>query len=416
MLEHLDRRIKDADPLVVDAALAVGLAVLACLSIWLFTLLAPDFAGRPFPRGDVRPFRPERAVRLAARMRPDMRDYVLAAACFLPLALRRRLPWVAFGLTGTAAVAYGLQPAPPTFTFLGPMIALFTLAATAPRRMTGLVALLVGGVVIAVPIIPFSANLIWARDLVTAFALLAASALFGEAERSRRAYVAEVEQRAREAERTREEEALRRVGEERIHIAREVHDTVAHSLTIVAVQAAAAEALLDEDPARARDSIGHVRQTAKDALADLRSVLAVLRAAESEVPLAPTANLSELDELIASARRAGLEVDVATTGDLSAVPAPVAVSVYRVVQESLTNVVRHAHATHVSVNATAGPRQLVLEIRDNGNGPDPTCKEGHGIRGMRERVAALGGQLHTGPGSLGGFTVRAEIPLTGEAS
>ncbi len=414
MLHTIEKRIREADPVVIDTAIAVALAAMTCLSIWLFSEMAPDFLGSPHGAGDGPPFKPERAF-WEPRLAPGARDYLLAIACFLPLAVRRRFPWAAFVLTGIAAIAYGSQPAPPTFTFLGPMIALFTLAANAKRRLTGLLALVVTGVVISPAIITLSANFAGVRDVVTAFVLLAASAILGEAERSRRAYVAEVEQRALDAERTREEEALRRVDEERLRIAREVHDTVAHSLSIVTVQAAAAEALLDEDPERARESIRHIRRTGKNALADLRSVLTILRTSDGQAPLAPTAGLDDVAELAETARQAGLTVNLTTAGDFSAVPASAAVSAYRVVQESLTNVVRHAGASTVDMAVKVDASRVTVSVTDDGAGPSGG-ETGLGIKGMRERVEALGGHFEAGPSSEGGFRVHAVIPLSGGAS
>jgi signal transduction histidine kinase len=394
-------RVARADPLVVDIALAVLLALVACGQIALFTHLRSR--GVPVPPGGHGEFIPRE---------PTLLLYALAAGSFLPLALRRTVPWLAFALTGFAALAYQLMPRmEPAITVLGPMIALYSVAAYAHRRRVGLIALLAFGLVAAVPAFAFSSDVRWTAQVVGTFVLLAAAALLGEAERNRREYVAEVERRAVEAERTREEEALRRVDEERIRIAREVHDIVAHGLSIVTVQAGAASALLDRDPERARESIEHVRATGKQALSELRSMLDVLRTGEGAAPLPPAEDLTQLDRLIAPVRDAGIAVDLVTNGALDAVPAYATVSAYRIIQEALTNVVRHAGASHVLVAVEVGDTGLAVVIEDDGSAA-PDLVDGHGIRGMRERVEALSGRFEAGARSGGGFRVAATLPLT----
>ena len=258
----------------------------------------------------------------------------------------------------------------------------------------------------------------WMAQAVGTFALIAAAMLLGEAARNRRAYIAEVEQRAFDAERTREEEARRRVDEERIRIAREVHDIVAHSLSIVTVQASAAATLLDTDPERARESIDHIRATSKQALGELRSVLDVLRTGEGDAPLAPAADITEVERLLRPMRDTGLAVDLNVHGDLTSVPAFVSVSAYRIVQEALTNTVRHAQATCVRVALSVVAGRLEIEVLDDGSRANdlPAEPAGHGLRGMRERIEALGGTVVAGPATSGGFRVYATIPLSRSAS
>jgi signal transduction histidine kinase len=278
--------------------------------------------------------------------------------------------------------------------------------------------LLVTGVIAAVPVLAFSSSVRWVTDVVGSFIVLAAATLLGEAERNRREYIASVEQRATDAEQNRETEALRRVDEERIRIARDVHDIVAHSLSIVTVQAGAAAALLDaNDPSRARESIENVRSTGKQALTELRSMLDVLRTGESDAPLEPTADISNLDALVTTVRDAGIAVAVDIAGDLETVPAFAAVSAYRIVQEALTNVVRHSGATAATVGVAVTPEKLTLAVTDNGSGSevDSASTPGHGIRGMRERVEALGGSF-SAQSEQDGFVVCVAIPLTRSCS
>ncbi|MBU4556303.1 MAG: sensor histidine kinase [Actinobacteria bacterium] len=405
--QDIKARLAALDPLWVDIAGAIALAVLVCLQIYGFTHLRQPPPGMEEAARLIRQ-RPERSAGLLA--------YVLAASAFLPLAFRRSVPWLALSLSAVAALAYQLLPMPPAFVTLGPMIALYTLATHSSKRRTGLVALLVAGIVLAVPVSAFSGDVRWVADSVSTFVLLAAAALLGEAERNRRQYIAQVEQRAADAERTREEEALRRVDEERIRIAREVHDIVAHSLSIVTVQAGAASALMQNDPARASESIDHVRNTAKSALAELRSMLDVLRTGDGEAPLTPTADLTRIETLLSPVREAGLEVELQTAGDLASVPAYASVSAYRIVQEALTNVVRHAKATSAQLSIEVLPDSLHIHIEDNGTFRSDLLTGGHGLEGMRERVEALSGTFELGTGTQGGLAVDTTIPLKRSAS
>ena len=406
-ITDIKQRLTSLDPRLLDIALAVGLTLLACLQIRLFEALRD--AAAPLPRG---PF----VVRELPH-RSGLLAYAVAAGVFLPLAFRRVAPWVALALSTGFAAAYAIHPLPPTFTVLGPMIAMYSLASFSTKRHTGFVALVVAGLIAAVPLIAFSSNR-WMAQAVGTFALIAAAMLLGEAARNRRAYIAEVEQRAFEAERTREEEARRRVDEERIRIARDVHDIVAHSLSIVTVQASAASQLLDSDPERARESIDHIRTTSKEALGELRSVLDVLRTGEGSAPLAPAADITELERLVQPVRDAGLHVELNVQGDLAAVPAFASVSAYRIVQEALTNTVRHAKATSVTVALSVVAGRLEIEVVDDGASADDASAvpAGHGLRGMRERIEALGGSFVAGPAVPGGFRVHTTIPLSRSTS
>jgi len=404
-------RIERLDPLVVDTALALGLTFgVALLVLLVSTALPSGLPSVPNMRG--MRFRQEHGSNPVA--------YLLIAATFMPLALRRRVPWLALSLSGGAALLYVLRPMlPPAPTILGPMIALYTLAAHSKKRHVGLMALIVAGVVVAVPVFSFSSTVRWVAEAVAAFVMLAAAALLGEAERNRHEYVAEVERRAAEAERSREEEARRRVDEERIRIARDVHDIVAHGLSTVTVQAGAAEALLESDPGRAREAIGAIRATGKDALAELRSMLDVLRTGDADAPRTPVADIAHVEDLARPLRDAGLEVHFDVSGDLEDAPAYAGVSAYRIVQEALTNVLRHAEAHEVSVRIAVGADCVELSVVDDGTGAPHErvdAEGGHGVRGMRERVEALGGAFEAGPAAGAGFRVSASIPLSRSAS
>jgi signal transduction histidine kinase len=213
----------------------------------------------------------------------------------------------------------------------------------------------------------------------------------------------------------------RAAGEERLRIARELHDVVGHHLSLINVQSAAALHRLRKDPAKgarsAEDALGAIKDTSRDALRELRATLGVLRQVDERAPIAPTAGLNRLDELVASARLAGLDVRVRCSGERERLPTEVDLAAYRIVQESLTNVNRHSHAAAVTINIHRGARQVTVEITDDGHGPAAADGRlpGSGIRGMRERAHALGGELTAGPGPEGGFTVRGRIPYTNGA-
>ncbi len=245
---------------------------------------------------------------------------------------------------------------------------------------------------------------------------VAAPLLLGLAVRNRRDYLAEVLERAETAERTREEEARLRVGEERLRIARDVHDVVAHAMVAINVQAGVGAHLLDRDPARARSTLLDIKRVSGEALADLRATLGALRAGDTEVPVLPTQGWAELEELGAGLRSAGIEVELDVDPAATDVPSAVAATGFRIVQEALTNVVRHAPGAHVHVRVSREPGHVVVEVNDDGRGaipvgapaPDGT---GHGLRGMRERALAVGGTLDAGPIGGGGWRVRATLPV-----
>ncbi|MCW8375870.1 sensor histidine kinase [Streptomyces justiciae] len=213
-----------------------------------------------------------------------------------------------------------------------------------------------------------------------------------------------------------EEEARLRAAQERLRIARELHDVIGHNMSMIHVQASAALHRLKKDPAQAEDALAAIKQGSKEGLRELRATLGVLRQvdeAAEEAPTAPPPGLSRIDELVASAARAGLDVRVEPSGNGAPLPAAVDLAAYRIVQESLTNAVRHSGARQVVVRIRRGRRELTLSVQDDGHG---AARSGHsggsGIAGMAERARALGGTLSAEPGSAGGFVVRARLPFT----
>jgi signal transduction histidine kinase len=222
-------------------------------------------------------------------------------------------------------------------------------------------------------------------------------------------------QRRLDAERTRAEEARRRAGEERMRIARELHDVLAHNISLINVQAGVALHLMDEQPGQSRSALQAIKRASNDALGELRSVLDILRQGDEAPPRAPASGLASLDRLVAGAEATGLLVSAKVEGTPRPLPAGTDLAAFRIVQESLTNVTRHAGPASATVRIAYGKDDLTVQVDDDGKGPAANGAGGNGIRGMRERVAALGGELTAGPRPGGGFRVLARLPLDGPA-
>jgi signal transduction histidine kinase len=221
---------------------------------------------------------------------------------------------------------------------------------------------------------------------------------------SRRAYI----------RRENEEQARRAVDAERLRIARELHDVVAHTMATINVQAGVAAHVIDQQPDQAREALGAIKAASGEAMRELRGILNVLRQADERDPTAPAPRLAQLDGLIEGTTRAGLPTTLVLDGEATPLPPTVDLAAYRIVQESLTNALRYAGPTTATVTLSYGGEELVLEIADRGRGPregDPAQGGGHGIPGMRERAEAAGGTLEAGPRDGGGFRVRARLPL-----
>jgi signal transduction histidine kinase len=237
--------------------------------------------------------------------------------------------------------------------------------------------------------------------------------VLGEVSRSRREYIAHLEQRAIDAERTSEEQARRRAGEERLRIARELHDILAHSISVINVQAGVAVHLLDKQPDQTRKALIAINDASKEAMRDLRATLDVLRQSDNTATRGPAPGLDRLGELVESARATGLDVRLTTSGEPVRLPPAADLAAYRIVQESLTNVTRHAGATHVAVSIDHAPGEVRIAVEDDGSrvAAGAPFRPGNGIAGMRERATAAGGDLHAGPRSGGGFRVHARLRI-----
>jgi signal transduction histidine kinase len=345
---------------------------------------------------------------LSAQGKPIGVINVLCAfvAC-LPLALRRHVSFPVLAPLLVLGVVLMLWQLHPTNTVVViPMVALFQLALSGDRRRSLWMSVaLVPCVFISV--IPFASGFshvtsIVIRNLILCLLAIAA----GDVIRSRRVS----EQRMVE---TAEQSTLRRVGEERLRIAREIHDLVAHAMTAINVQAGVAAHLLERDPGQAYDALRNIKQTSGAALTDLRSTLEVLRDPSAAAPLGPPAGLDEIEQLTGGLRSAGVDValDVETVGDI---PAAVQSTAYRIVQEALTNVARHAGASSTRVCVRRVPGAVTIEVVDDGSGAAPAANgaaPGNGLRGMRERAAAVGGTLDAAPIDSGGWRVHALLPV-----
>jgi signal transduction histidine kinase len=362
------------------------------------------------------------------RITPLSVTVVLAASA--PVVLRRHRPGLALVLAMGALYAvmatvdiYQTVPFPS-------MVAGYSLALATDRRTTVLAGLaLVPPVIGAVALFGHDDVLFRTAEIPKNLAFVAAPLLLGSAVRERRAAHAALVERAETAERTREEEARRRVGEERLRIARDVHDVVAHAMVAINVQAGVGAHLMDRDPERARQTLVDIKRVSGEALTDLRATLGAIRSTDdgagdlgdgAPAPTSPTQSLADLADLGRSLRTAGVDVDLdidpAVDPSSARVPAAVAATGYRIVQEALTNVVRHARGAHAEVRVALEDDRVVIEVTDDGRGEPvvgvpPPEGTGNGIRGMRERAEVVGGSVEAGPSGDGGWRVRAELPV-----
>jgi len=345
---------------------------------------------------------------------PDALSLLLMTLGALALVFRRRAPRTVLALTGTVSLVECVAADPRAPVAMSAVVALYTVASTTDRPTTWRLGLLTMTVLTGAAML--GGPLPWyAQENLAIFAWTGIGATAGDAVRSRRAVVQAIRERAERAERTREEEARRRVAEERLRIARDLHDVVAHHIALVNVQAGVAAHVMDKRPDQAKEALAHVREASRSALNELRATVGLLRqSGDPEAPTEPAPGLARLDELVGTFRSAGLHVEVARADHGTTLPAAVDLAAYRVIQEALTNVQKHAGIeakAEVSV-VRVGP-DIEVTVLDNGSGEDqdPSDGGGHGLLGMRERVTALRGTLTTGPRYGGGFRVHAVLPV-----
>ncbi|SCF03437.1 Signal transduction histidine kinase [Micromonospora viridifaciens] len=353
--------------------------------------------------------------------------YALLALSGLVVAVRRRWPVPVFVTTALASLVYFSLDFPDGPGWLGLFVALYTLTAYGDGRRSlvtagvGITVLAVGWLVAAADIEPRAA-IGWVFFRIGASVM---SAALGESVRSRRVIAAEAQERAELAERTREEEARARVDAERLRIAREVHDTVAHAIAIINIQSGVTAHVLDKRPDVAREALQAIEQTSSRALREMRAILGVLR--DDDDGRVPYPGLGQIDELTTKARDAGLDINLEQTSPAAPVPSAVGSAAYRILQESITNVIRHVGPTRVTVALNPGADVLELRVTDEGRRAAPgdrpapahlpaqqsasSAKPGRGILGMRERCQLLGGELDARPTPGGGFEVTARLPL-----
>ncbi len=339
----------------------------------------------------------------------DLAGYVLLACSGLVLVFRRRYPVSVVIATGLLTCLYYAGAYPGFFQPSAFVLALYTVTSYGYRWLAGIVGIaLCAGLTVIAFLLNGDADGRLLDAPLWVGGWLAAAIIAAETARHRRAYLNEVEQRAADALRTKEEAARLRATEERLRIARELHDSLTHAISLVNVQIGLAVHLFDRDRDGSREALLSVKDSSRQAMRELRSTLEVLRK-DDEAPGGPS--LDQIDELIRKSERPGLDITLRVSGDRQPLPPEVDHAAYRIVQESLTNAVRHANTPTLSVEVAYQPEHVTMRIEDEGT-PGSPVREGVGIRGMRERVAALGGELHVGPKTDGdGFTVVATLPL-----
>jgi len=328
-----------------------------------------------------------------------------------PILWRRRHPAaVLVVLLAVLAVAAVVGRSAPSN--VGLLFALYAAALYGGRRLR----VVSGAVVAASSVALFAVWLVTDRarlaphlSAAVVFGAAAAWAL-GEATRMRLAYTRELESRTVRLERERDEQLRRAAEAERLRIARELHDVVTHHVSAIAVQAAAAGSTSDARPERALDTLGVIERTARTTLRELRALLGVLRASDDS-PLAPGPSLDRVGELVAAARAAGVEVDLHVSGTPAPLDAVVELSAYRVLQEALTNIGKHAPGAHAEVQIEYRARELRIAVADDGPGLGEHNGTGYGLAGMAERLDLAGGGLNVGPAAEGGVLVEARLPI-----
>jgi signal transduction histidine kinase len=358
----------------MDVALAVALVIAAEIEIWLLDLSAGDRAA------------------LA----------LFALVGIGALAWRRRAPLVVLGLMLASAAASSAIVPPSGDDPLVPVVALFVAIYSAGAYTEGRWAIAGGIATVAVTLAIVAGDPEGVTVGGVAFFLLlfGGTWLFGRAIRRRR-----------KSERHLERQAEVAVAEERARIARELHDIVAHAISVIVVQARAGRRALADSPAEASDSFDAIESTGGLALTEMRRLLGMLRASDEELARAPRPSIAHLSELIEHVRATGLPVELSVEGRPQELPPGVDVSAYRIIQEALTNALKHAGPAKARVLIRYEPDELAIEIVDDGSGTGAGPGSGHGVIGMRERVSVFGGDLAAGPQPGGGYALRARLPL-----
>jgi signal transduction histidine kinase len=332
----------------------------------------------------------------------DVAGVGLALLQTVPLLWRRSHPFAVLALVTAGAVASGI--AYEQIIPLAPAVATYTVAAHETRRRSALAA--------AAALVPLAVAAVRAPDYVS-LVFVAAAWVVGDNLRTRRAYLHELEEKTERLEGEREANIQRAAAEEQARISRELHDVIAHNVSVMTIQAAAARDVFEADPSRAREALGSIESTGRAALTELRRLLSAVR--DGGPPeLAPQPGLGAVGELVSQVRRSGLDVELSLEGDRPALPAALDLSAYRIVQEALTNTLKHASARRAWLEIRYGQSEVDVTVRDDGVGGPANGADsggGRGLVGMRERVELFGGQLEAGPQAGGGYAVSARLPI-----
>jgi signal transduction histidine kinase len=345
---------------------------------------------------------------------PRWVDGLVVLGFTVPLAWRRRAPLVVLAVVVTSVVVYGEveTKGPHQTLILAVALASFTAGYELPPSRAWLgPAILAAGILVATVGLGQSGG-----DAAVAALIYGAPWVFGQVLRARGQRMTELSERAAQVERESEQREQEAVEAERSRIARELHDVVSHSISVIAIQAQAVRRRLGDEQAREADDLRGIETTARQAMAEMRRLLGVLRADGERLPLAPQPGLDQLPRLVEQARAAGLDVRLSVDGAVAPLSPGVDLAAYRIVQEALTNALKHARAATVDVRIRYGERELDLTVADDGIGASSNHAGGHGLVGMRERVVLYGGTLRTGPGEHGGFRVQAMLPIHEVAS
>lgn len=398
----------------IDVVVALVAFAAACVQLMLTvsSIIIPDLALRQYLG--------------LVNIVPEFGVFVALAVTTFPLAARRVFPWPVFLFVLVVHCAFqnvytGLALSPA-----GLLVALFTVASERSVKEALVAAALAMAGMILFPGSSVTQSMAFFVQIQN-LGLIAAVTAAGYGVRTHQAYVAETERRAAEAERTREEEAARRVEEERVRIAREVHDITAHSLSAVSVQTAAAERLIDRDPAAAKEAIAAARNTAKSALDDIRGMIGVLRHGDAPAETAPAAGTDRFSDIADYLQRAGVACLIEDAAyDRAHVPAHVDLALFAIAREAATNIVKHAGASRAMIRLSSAGAVADLVVSDDGRGCGSALREGfrpraadgagNGILGMAERARLLGGSLEAGDLPEGGFAVHARVPFAAKGS
>ena len=405
-MTHLSRMWANIDrrPAITDGAIAALLCVLALLSIRLTWQV-----NHPLPASEA---------------------VALTLALMLPLAWRRRFPLAVLGVMTPVLIAYRLAGVPEDMWSANAWwFALFGAGAFGSDRwriwaraasvtaVTGLVVYELSSA--RASGFQGSLTLLWLLTLASNTAFFTWVWRFGDVMRIRRKRERQLADRTRQLEREREENARRAVLDERVRIAREIHDVVAHHVSLMGVQAGAARRVLGQRPERAEEALSAIEEASRQAVLELHRLLGFLRQDQEDEPLAPQPSMRQLGSLITQMREAGLPVELNVEGRERPLPPGVDLSAYRIVQEALTNTLKHAGSARAAVTVRYGERAVEIEVIDDGRSTASGSEResgGNGLMGMRERVSLLGGRLQVGHHPEVGFSVRAHLPFDGQAA